>query len=114
MEDFAEGKNVTPLPVGVSTFSWETKVADLLPEELGWSIQEPDGETWATQKANIQDILGHVSGLLGHDFTYNVGDTPEDVVRRMSKLRSAYELREKWSYNNQVSVARSSCTSLPR
>lgn len=29
-------------------------------------------------------------------------DTASDVVRRLRHLRPTYELREKWSYNNQV------------
>ena len=46
--------------------------------------------------------MGHVGGLPRHDHSYRLGNAPEDVVRRMRELRSAYELREKWSYNNQV------------
>ena len=79
---------------------------DILPAELGWAMQEPDGSGvggWTTQKASIKDILGHVSGLPRHDYAYAFGDTAEDVVKRMQGLRTAYELREKWSYNNQVS-----------
>ena len=60
------------------------------------------GDDWATRKASIADILGHVGGLPMHDHSYRPGDAPEDVVRRMRELRTAYELREKWSYNNQV------------
>lgn len=37
-----------------------------------------------------------------HDFSYSAGDSAGDVVRRMRHLPTAYELREKWSYNNQV------------
>ncbi|KAH9925622.1 beta-lactamase/transpeptidase-like protein [Epithele typhae] len=104
MDDFARGKNSTTLPPSVSAFTWDTKVRDLLPEELGWSLQEPDGtlDGWTTRKASIRDVLGHVSGLPRHDFAYGPGDTAADIVRRMRVLRSAYELREKWSYNNQM------------
>ena len=105
IDDFAHGRNVVPLPSRISTFDWDTKVADLLPDDLGWSIKALGGDDWAAKKANIRDILGHVSGLPGHDFSYVVGDTAADVVRRMGNLSSAYELREKWSYNNQVSLA---------
>ncbi len=83
-------------------FDYDTKVVDILPDELGWSLHDLDGDMWATRKASIRDILGHVSGLPRHDYTYYPDDQPEDVVRRMGGLRTAYELREKWSYNNQV------------
>ena len=45
------------------------------------------------------------------------GDTSEDVVRRMRSLRTSYELREKWSYNNQVralSPASFHCTKIDK
>lgn len=56
MNDYTTGKNSTPLPSGVEVFNWETKIKDILP---GWALLD----TWATEKANIRDILGHVSGL---------------------------------------------------
>lgn len=57
MEDFASGKNVTALPPGLKQFNFDTKVQDILPGEF--ELMDP----WANEKANIRDILGHVSGL---------------------------------------------------
>ena len=102
MDDFAQGRNKTPLPAQVTRFDYDTKVTDITPEELEWGLHDLHGDSWATRRASIRDILGHVSGLPRHDYTYARSDGPEDVIRRMSGLRTAYELREKWSYNNQV------------
>ena len=102
MDDFAHGRNTTPLPAGLARFDYDTKVTDLLPDELGWGLHEVNGNDWATRKASVRDILGHVSGLPRHDYSYTRNDSTEDIARRMSGLRTAYELREKWSYNNQV------------
>ncbi|PIL26205.1 hypothetical protein GSI_11960 [Ganoderma sinense ZZ0214-1] len=104
MEDYAEGKNATPLPPGLGRFDWDTKVADIVPRGLGWSLQDLNGDDWASRDASIADVLGHASGLPRHDFSYRPGDTPEDIIRRMGSLRTAYELRKKWSYNNQFFV----------
>lgn len=57
MDDFARGKNVTALPSGLTKFDWDTKVVDILPDE--WQLMDE----WANSKANIRDILTHVSGL---------------------------------------------------
>ncbi|KAI0655708.1 beta-lactamase/transpeptidase-like protein [Cubamyces menziesii] len=96
IDDFAHGRNATPLPAGLSRFDWDTKIAALLPEE--WQLDDRR----STLAANVRDVLGHVSGLPRHDGAYRPGDTTGDVVRRMRVLRTAYELREKYSYNNQM------------
>ncbi|KAI0655705.1 beta-lactamase/transpeptidase-like protein [Cubamyces menziesii] len=96
IDDFTHGRNTTPLPAGLSQFDWDTKIADILPGE--WQLDD----AWATLAANVRDILGHVTGLPQHDGAYGPGDTTADIVRRMRDLRSAYELREKYSYNNQM------------
>jgi CubicO group peptidase (beta-lactamase class C family) len=57
MEDFATGRNVTALPRGVPSFTWQTAIKDLLPGE--WKLEDQ----WASDKANVHDILSHVSGL---------------------------------------------------
>jgi hypothetical protein len=57
MDDFASGKNVTALPSSVKTFDWETKVKALLQDE--WVLEDE----WATEKADVRDILSHVSGM---------------------------------------------------
>ena len=57
IEDFAHGRNTTPLPAGLSTLTWKTKVAHILPNE--WQLMDP----WASQKANLIDILTHLSSV---------------------------------------------------
>jgi CubicO group peptidase (beta-lactamase class C family) len=57
MQDFADGKNKTKLPGGMKVFDWDTKMVDLLPGE--WKLEDP----WGTEKANLRDLLTHVTGL---------------------------------------------------
>jgi hypothetical protein len=57
MDDFASGKNLTALPSSVKSFDWDTKVKALLQDE--WVLEDE----WSTEKANVRDILSHVSGL---------------------------------------------------
>lgn len=59
MNDFEEGRNVTALPEGLTTFNWDTKVKDIMPPSSDWQLMDD----WAHEKANIRDILSHVSGL---------------------------------------------------
>ncbi|EPS99303.1 hypothetical protein FOMPIDRAFT_114665 [Fomitopsis schrenkii] len=96
MDDFAQGRNVTPLPAGITIFDWETKLVHLLPGE--WALEYE----WASEKANVRDALSHVTGMPRHDFSYAPGDTPQGIVNNLRNLRPAYELRQKWSYNNQM------------
>ncbi|KAI0669583.1 beta-lactamase/transpeptidase-like protein [Trametes maxima] len=98
VDDFAHGRNVTPLPPGISRFDWDTKIASMLPDE--WGLDDE----WTTRAANFRDAFGHVTGLPRYDYTYKPGDTSHDLLLRMKDLRTAYELREKWSYNNQMFV----------
>lgn len=60
MEDFATGKNVTPLPAGVTEFNWQSKLVNLLPGE--WKLMDK----WASEKVSVRDLLSHVSGLVGY------------------------------------------------
>ncbi|KZT69403.1 beta-lactamase/transpeptidase-like protein [Daedalea quercina L-15889] len=96
MDDFAQGRNITSLPPGVATFDWQTKLKDLLPDE--WALQDE----WASGKTNIRDALSHVTGMPRHDYSYAPGDTLHGLVKNLRNLRPAYELRQKWSYNNQM------------
>lgn len=57
IDDYANGRNTTPLPHGVSRFDWDTKIKALLPGQ--WQLMDP----WASEKANLKDILSHMSGL---------------------------------------------------
>ncbi|KAH8991095.1 beta-lactamase/transpeptidase-like protein [Lactarius hatsudake] len=92
IEEFAQGRNTTQLPIGLSTLSWQTKLADILPGD--WELSDP----WASEKANLIDILSHVSACKRNHSTLN-------VTRNLRNLRPSYELREKLSYNNQVRLS---------
>lgn len=56
-EDYAQGRNSTPLPSNLHSIDWDTKIKDVLPNE--WELQDE----WATKKANFRDILSHSSGM---------------------------------------------------
>ncbi|KAH9180223.1 beta-lactamase/transpeptidase-like protein [Lactarius sanguifluus] len=99
IEEFAQGRNTTPLPTGLSSLSWQTKLADILPGD--WELSDP----WASKKANLIDILSHVSGMPRHDFAYKRNHSTLDVIRNLRNLRPSYEFREKFSYNNQVRLS---------
>ncbi|KAI6121289.1 beta-lactamase/transpeptidase-like protein [Pisolithus sp. B1] len=94
IDDFANGRNVTALPPGLTELTWHTKVKDLLLGE--WQLIDE----WASERANLKDILSHVTGVPRHDFSYGPYDTPLDVIRRLRHLKPAFELREQWSYSN--------------
>ncbi|KAI0070057.1 beta-lactamase/transpeptidase-like protein [Panus rudis PR-1116 ss-1] len=98
MDDFANGRNITLLPPNLDIFNWKSKVKDVLPGE--WKLLDK----WANEKARIKDILNHVSGLPRHDLSYEPGESPADVVRRLRYLKPTRELREEWQYNNQMYV----------
>ncbi|KAG2362374.1 beta-lactamase/transpeptidase-like protein [Suillus spraguei] len=99
MDDYDHGRNVTPLPPGLSEFNWHTLVQDILPGE--WQLMDD----CASKRANIKDILSHVSGLPHHGLSYGPHDSLKDDVLRMRHLRPAFELREQWSYNNKMFMA---------
>ncbi|RPD57950.1 beta-lactamase/transpeptidase-like protein [Lentinus tigrinus ALCF2SS1-6] len=96
IDDYAHGRNVTPLPENIQTFNWDTKIQHLLPGE--WTFPEE----WAESMLSLRDAFSHLSGLPRHDYSYRPGDTAGDVVRRLKHLPHAYELREQWMYNNQM------------
>ncbi|KAF9233583.1 beta-lactamase/transpeptidase-like protein [Melanogaster broomeanus] len=93
IDDFANGRNATPLPPSLTEITWHTRLKDLLPE---WQLMDD----WASERANLHDILSHVSGLPRHELSYGPLDTPDDLLTRLRYLRPAFELREQWSYNN--------------
>ncbi|KAI9446783.1 beta-lactamase/transpeptidase-like protein [Lactarius indigo] len=102
IEEFAQGRNTTPLPTGLSTLSWQTKLADIFPGD--WELSDP----WASEKANLIDILSHVSGMPRcirfhyHDLAYKRNDSTLNITRNLRNLRPSHEFREKFSYNNQM------------
>ncbi|TDL17828.1 beta-lactamase/transpeptidase-like protein [Rickenella mellea] len=96
MDDFASGRNTTPLPHELTEFGWQTELREILPAD--WKLED----TWASEKANIQDILTHLSGLPRHDLSYSRTDSAKDAVRRLRYLKPTFELRQQWQYNNQM------------
>ncbi|KAI0063207.1 beta-lactamase/transpeptidase-like protein [Artomyces pyxidatus] len=96
IDDYAHGRNTTPLPAGLKKLDWDSKLKDILPGE--WKLMDH----WASEKANLVDILSHVSGLPRHDLSYGPTETLATVVKKMRYLRPAFELREQWSYSNQM------------
>ncbi|KAJ7902756.1 beta-lactamase/transpeptidase-like protein [Mycena olivaceomarginata] len=94
IQDFADGKNKSALPNTVAEFNWDTKIHDLLPDE--WLTEDQ----WTTEKASLKDLLSHQTGLPAHDGSYSAYDSPRDIVLHMRDLRAAYELRERYEYNN--------------
>jgi len=70
IEEFAQGRNTTPLPTGLSTLTWQTKLAVILPGD--WELSD----TWASKKANLIDILTHVFGMPGYSTFVFTGRQP--------------------------------------
>ena len=129
IDDFAHGRNVTPLPFELQVFDWHTKARDLLPND--WRLMDE----WASEKASIRDILSHASGIprydlltlirdillsiwviwRRHDLSYGPSDSPADLIHRLRHLRPSFEPRERFQYNNQVvyviHLTRVSCSS---
>jgi CubicO group peptidase (beta-lactamase class C family) len=85
IDDYAHGRNATPLPPTLRTLSWASKLVDVLPE---WGV--PDGDIRA--HLSLRDALSHVSGLPRHDFVYARGQSAEDLLGMFPHLRAAYEL----------------------
>jgi CubicO group peptidase (beta-lactamase class C family) len=115
IDDFANGRNRTPLPAALSTLTWKTKAANILPD--AWKLMDP----WANDKANLIDMLTHVSGVDrcdfflpfycaftvlilvdSHDLSMKTNFKVGNVTRNLRNLRPSVELREQWLYNNQV------------
>ncbi|KAI0742294.1 beta-lactamase/transpeptidase-like protein [Daedaleopsis nitida] len=100
MDDFANGRNATPLPDGVTEFTFDTKVQDLFPGDDVWKLMD----AWATEKANLRDLLSHMSGIPSHEFSYSRGLTPLELTKRLRYLTPGYEFREQWSYMNLMYI----------
>ena len=57
IEDYAAGKNVTPLPDELARLDWDTKLNDILPGS--WELADSS----ANALASLKDILSHQSGV---------------------------------------------------
>ncbi|KAI0742265.1 hypothetical protein C8Q80DRAFT_1272966 [Daedaleopsis nitida] len=84
MDDFANGRNTTPLPHGLTEFTLDTKVQD---PERRWELMD----AWATEMADLRDLLNHIRGF-----------TPLELAKRLRYLTPGYEFREHWSYMNPM------------
>jgi CubicO group peptidase (beta-lactamase class C family) len=83
MDDYEHGRNVTPLPPALSEFNWHTLVQDILPGE--WQLMDE----WASKKANMKDILSHVSGLpryVSHKFLTPAQDSIERELATTTRM----------------------------
>ncbi|KAG1846985.1 beta-lactamase/transpeptidase-like protein [Suillus subalutaceus] len=98
MDDYEHGINITPLPPALSEFNWHTLVKDILSGE--WQLMDD----WASEKANMADILSHVSGLACHDYSYGPHGSPKDDVLWMRHLRPAFELRKQRSCSRRPHI----------
>ncbi|KAM0789616.1 hypothetical protein ACM66B_000422 [Microbotryomycetes sp. NB124-2] len=78
--------------------SWTDRVSDLFP---GLDLQD----NFASERATLQDVFAHHSGLPRHENSYRWGDMPNDLVNRLKHLKPSVELREQWQYNNQWYIA---------
>ncbi|KZV71816.1 beta-lactamase/transpeptidase-like protein, partial [Peniophora sp. CONT] len=95
IEDYAAGRNVTPLPDGLVRLDWDTKLKDILPGF--WELM--DGS--ASEMASVKDILSHQTGVPSrHDLSYSRDDSATDMAARLKYLRPAFEIRERYHYNN--------------
>lgn len=56
IDDFENGRNITMLPPGLTELTWRTRLKDLLPD---WQLMDE----WASERANLHDILSHVTGI---------------------------------------------------
>ncbi len=59
IDDVANRRNVTALPDSLDTLTWDTKVQALFPGDSVWKLQDK----WATEKANIADMLSMATGV---------------------------------------------------
>jgi len=106
IDDFANGRNRTPLPAALSTLAWKSKVAHLLPD--AWKLMDH----WASDKASLIDILTHVSGVDSHDLSYKINSTVATVTTNLRNLRYSFELREQWLYNHQMYIVGANIVSM--
>ncbi|KZP01782.1 beta-lactamase/transpeptidase-like protein [Calocera viscosa TUFC12733] len=95
IDDYATGRNVTPLPSGLEKLEWTTRVKDVLPE---WALMDE----YASEHAQLVDLLSHVTGMPRHDLAYSPGMDISALVHSLRHLRPTFELREQWQYNNMM------------
>ena len=62
LDDFEQSKNVTSLPPGLASFTWSTKVHELLPGDAEWKLADP----YASEHTNIRDMLSYLSGIAAY------------------------------------------------
>ncbi|KAF7328948.1 Beta-lactamase domain-containing protein [Mycena venus] len=92
IQDVLQTNNFTGLSLGIVLPNGEVEFA-------AWGNRTEEGHP-----VTSEDLLSHVTGLPGHDASYSPYDSPQDIVLRMKHLRAAYELRERYEYNNQMYI----------
>ncbi|MBC7923879.1 MAG: serine hydrolase [Ferruginibacter sp.] len=59
----------------------------------------------ATQHLTVRDLLGHLSGLPGHNLLWlSTGFSEDEVYRRLRYLPPTADLRQKYQYNNLMYI----------
>lgn len=59
IDDFAHARNSTPLPPGLDSLTWDTRVRELLPLHSEWILQDPV----AQERMTVRDALAQMVGL---------------------------------------------------
>ncbi|KAK7018013.1 hypothetical protein VNI00_018439 [Paramarasmius palmivorus] len=75
--------------------SWDTKIADVLPESI-WKLQDP----MASAETTITDAMSHRTGLPDHVSSYSRTDTVESVLKKARHLKPSAGFRSTWQYNS--------------
>ena len=73
---------------------WDQPIRDVLPEFRLY-------DEYASQHANLRDLLCHRTGLPRHDFTwYRQSVTDGELVKNLRHLQPSTSFRGMWQYNN--------------
>jgi len=73
---------------------WDQPIRDVLPE---FRLHDE----YASQHANLRDLLCHRTGLPRHDFTwYRQSVTDGELVKNLRHLQPSTSFRGMWQYNN--------------
>jgi CubicO group peptidase (beta-lactamase class C family) len=73
---------------------WDQPIRDVLPD---FRLMDE----YATQHANLRDLLSHRTGLPRHDFTwYGQSISDGELVKGLRHLKPNVGFRELWQYNN--------------
>ncbi|KAF9812867.1 hypothetical protein IEO21_05918 [Rhodonia placenta] len=82
IDDFARGRNNTPLPSGLDVLTWDTRIRELFPGHSEWALQNPNAQANVT----IRDALEQRVGIQSNPLFFGREDKPLDVVIRLRHL----------------------------